>query len=261
MTESTLPDPVSKTSSIRRAVQVMDILARKGPLGVRALAKEAGLPAASALRILADLAAEAVVEQHEGDWSLSYRLLEIGGLQLDNIEIPKLARPFCERIAEATGETVNIVMLSGHNAVCVDKVRGDTGMQLDWRVGTRGPLHCGGSAKAILAFSPEALQADILAGPMPALTEHTLTTPEALATELERTRQRGYSIDDQEVVLGVWCVAVPMLDRAGNAVGAISVTGPSKKQPGRSVATLKRQLDEVCSLISRQLGYAGDWLA
>src|SRR5262245_49349530 len=102
-----------KLSSIRRSVQVMDILARKGPLGLRALAKEASLPAASALRILSDLAEESVVEQRDGEWDLSYRLIQLSGMQLDRIKVAQVARPYCERIAEATGETVNIIVRSG----------------------------------------------------------------------------------------------------------------------------------------------------
>lgn len=250
-----------KLSSIRRSVQVMEILARRGPLGVRALAKEASLPAASALRILSDLAEESVVEQRNGDWDLSYRLIEIGGLQLDRIDIAKAARPYCERIAEATGETVNVVMRNGDGAVCVDKVRGDRGMQLDWRVGMKGPLHCGGSAKAILAFMPDLDRNRILAAPLAQLTEHTITDATRLTRELGRIRSRGYAIDDQEVVLGIWCCAVPILDRSGHAVAAISITGPSRKKAGDAALPLRDLLNEPCSIVSRSLGYAGPWIS
>src|SRR5262245_61617254 len=140
-------------STIRRSVQVMDLLARRGPLGVRAVAQQLKLPLGSVHRILIDLAAEEIVERSpEGEWELSYRLLTITGLQLDRLEFSRLARPYCEHIAEATRETVNVSAVSGMTGVCVDKVRGNEGMQLDARIGSRGPLYCGGAGKAMLAY-------------------------------------------------------------------------------------------------------------
>ena len=125
-------------SSIRRSVHVIDLLARRGPQGVRAVAQLLSLPLGSVHRILIDLAAEEIVERTPaGEWELSYRLLTITGLQLDRLEFSKLARPFCERIAEATRETVNVSALSGTTGVCIDKVRGNEGMQLDARIGSR----------------------------------------------------------------------------------------------------------------------------
>ena len=121
-------------SSINRSIQVMELLARKGPLGVRAAAQLLSLPVGSVHRILLDLAEENVVMRTaDGGWELSHRLLEITGLQLDRVDFPRLAHPFCERIAEVTKETVNVNALNGLTAVCIDKVRGNEGMQLDMR--------------------------------------------------------------------------------------------------------------------------------
>src|SRR5690606_18728676 len=104
----------------------MDLLARKGPLGVRAVAQQLDLPLGSVHRLLLDLAEENVVERTaSGEWELSFRLLHISGQQLERLDLPRLARPFAERIAAATQETVNINALSGLNGVCVDKVRGN----------------------------------------------------------------------------------------------------------------------------------------
>ena len=91
-------------SSITRSVQAMDLLARKGPLGVRAVAQQLQLPLGSVHRMLLDLAEEGVVDRTpSGEWELSFRLLEITGLQLERIDLPRLCRPFAEQIAEATG--------------------------------------------------------------------------------------------------------------------------------------------------------------
>jgi DNA-binding IclR family transcriptional regulator len=248
-------------SSIRRSIQALDLLARKGPLGVRAVALQLGLPLGSVHRLLLDLAEEGVVERTgEGEWELSFRLLEITGLQLDRLQFSRLAHPYAEKIAEATKETVNINALHEMAGVCIDKVRGNEGMQLDLRIGSRGPLHVGGAGKAMLAFLNEADQKRVIeAAPLVALTPKTITNPKLLREELIRIRQRGYAIDDQEVVIGVYCVGMPILDRNARPVGALSITGPSPKRAGPDVAPLVAMLSEACSAISRRLGYTGAW--
>lgn len=247
-------------SSIIRSVQAMDLLARKGPLGVRAVAQQLNVPLGSVHRMLLDLAEAGVVDRTpSGEWELSFRLLEITGLQLERIDLPRLCRPFAERIAEATRETVNINALSGHFGVCIDKVRGNEHMQLDLRIGSRGPLNCGGAGKAMLAFMPEDRQEEIFSHPLPALTSQTIVDPGRLREEIARIRERFYAIDDQEVVMGVYCVSVPILDRSGHAVGAISVTGPSVKKPDADVMPVVEMLWDACEHVSRRLGFAGAW--
>jgi DNA-binding IclR family transcriptional regulator len=247
-------------SSIRRSVQVMELLARKSPLGVRAVAAQLGLPLASVHRLLLDFEEAGIVERTlSGEWELSFKLLEITGLQLERIHFPALARPFAEKIAEATRETVNINVLSGLHGVSVDKIRGNERMQLDLRIGSRGPLHCGGAGKAMLAFLPEEDQDRVLEGPLEALTPKTITDPKVLTRELRKIRARGYSIDDQEVVMGIYCVAVPILDGTGRPQGAMSITGPSIKVAGAAVQPLVMMLNEACGYVSRKLGYRGDF--
>lgn len=247
-------------SSVRRTIQVLDLLARKGALGVRAVASALDLPVGSVHRLLGELAGEQVVERNtEGAWRLAHRLLGIVDLQLEGVGFHRLAHPFCEAIAADVGETVNVNILSGDGCVVVDKVRGNERMQLDWRVGSRGPLYCGGSAKAILAYLPETEQKRVAGLSNPRFTEFTLTAEQELLDELGRIRARGYSIDNQEIVLGVFCVAVPILDRLRRPVGAISISGPSVKAPGKPVLPLVARLNEACGHVSRSLGYAGAW--
>lgn len=247
-------------SSIIRSVQAMELLARKGPLGVRAVAQQLQLPLGSVHRMLLDLAEAGVADRTpSGEWELSFRLLEITGIQLERIDLPRLCRPFAEKIAEATRETVNVNALIGHHGVCIDKVRGNERMQLDMRIGSRGPLNCGGAGKAMLAFMSDEEREDVYAGPLPALTSFTIVDREQLRAEVSRIRERFYAIDDQEVVIGVYCISVPILDRTGRAMGAISVTGPSAKTAGPEVMPVVEMLWDACEHVSRRLGFSGVW--
>ena len=247
-------------SSSKRSVLVMDLLARKSPLGVRAVATQLGFPLGSVHRLLLDLEEVGITERTPaGEWELSFRLLEITGLQLERIEVPRLFHPYAEKIALATGETVNLNVLSGLNSVCIDKVRGNDGMQLDVRIGSRGSMHCGGAGKAMLSYMTAEDQARVFEAPLLALTSRTITDLDLLKAELARIKARGYSIDDQEVVMGVYCVAVPILDRNSRPFGAMSITGPLVKAPGPEIAPMAAMLNEACGAISRRLGYSGPW--
>ena len=113
--------------------------------------------------------------------------------------------------------------------------------------------------RAMLAFLPEVDRQRIMSQPMLPLTPKTITDPKVLDAELARIRERGYSIDDQEVVMGVYCVAVPILDGNGRPAGAISITGTSVKAPGPAVQHLVDMLNEACGHVSRRLGYRGDY--
>jgi DNA-binding IclR family transcriptional regulator len=236
----------------------MELLARRGQLGVRAIAAALDLPLGSAHRLLRDLELEEVASRTpSGEWELSHRLLEISGLHLDRANFPAMARPFAERIAKRTGETVNIHILSGMHGVIVDKIRGNEGMQLDFPIGSLGMLHYGGAGKAVLAYLSDEVRERVLGTAIPAETPYTITDPAALRSELGRIRQRGYSIDNQEVVLGVYCVAVPVLGRNGRPLGALSVSGPGPKAPGPEILPLVDMLNEACGHVSRRLGYIG----
>jgi IclR family acetate operon transcriptional repressor len=247
-------------SSVKRAIQVLDLLSRKGPLGVRAVAQQMDLPLGSVHRLLLDLNDENVVERTaDGEWEMSFRLLAIAGQQLDRTGISQMARPFAEKIADTTRETVNIYASTGLHCVCVEKVRGNERMQVDMPIGTRAGMTSGGAGKAMLAYMNPSQLEQILTEPRIASTPTTLVDRDDLVAELGRIRRRGYSIDNQEVVTGVFCVSVPIFRRGAQPAGAISITGPSFKAPGPDVRPLVGMLNEACGYVSRRLGYAGNW--
>lgn len=250
-------------ASISRAFETLELLARRGPMGMRAIAKQVGVPVGSMHRLLVELSEQNVVDRTKnGDWDLSFRLHQITGQHLERIGIADMVRPFAADMAEATGETVNVYVVSNGRTVCIDKLRGHLGIQLDMPIGHRGQLTSGGAGKCVLAYLPKEEREPILAQPLVATTPYTLTSREDLEAEIYRIRARGYAIDNQEVVLGVYCVTVPILDRQGRPAGAVSISGPSVKTPGNpTIEQMLAMLNNACEQVSRRLGYSGDWPA
>lgn len=244
-------------SGTERTLRIIELLAQRGPFGVRAIARELELPLGSTHRILNDLAAQAVVERTaDGEWELSYRLFQITGIQLERLKLPHLARPFLEQLASETQETVFLAVPSRNEIVYLDKVQTDMQLQLNVELGTRRPMHCTGLGKAILAFLPEAQQQRYLArGNFSAYTSNTITDPVSLACELMHTRERGYATDREEIIRGVHCIAVPLLNYAGRAVGAVSIAGIGPRIGSDRFEGLVYELRMVGEQLSLRLGY------
>jgi IclR family acetate operon transcriptional repressor len=237
----------------------LELLARRGPLGIRATAQALHLPLGSTHRLLQDLAAEAAVERTpDGQWELSYRLAQIVGVQLERVQLPRLVRPILEQLASETREAAFLAVPSRDEIVYLEKVQTDLQLQLNVEVGTRRPMHCTGLGKAILAFLPEVqLEHYLAANPMRPFTPKTITDPMTLRLELERTRRRGYAMDHEEIILGVHCVAVPILNHAGRPVGAISVAGTTPKADGERLEELVLRLRTAGEYVSRRIGFSG----
>ena len=179
--------------SIGRALRVIDWVARHGPHSTRGLARELGLPLGSTHRLLTELEAQHVLERTANDeWELSYRVLQIAGIQLERIQLPRLVRPILEQLAAETRETAFLAVPVQDEIVYLDKVQSDMQVQLRVELGTRRPMHCTGLGKAILAFLPQAQQDHILRNAqLAAFTSHTITDPVLLERELRQIRESG----------------------------------------------------------------------
>lgn len=244
-------------SSATRLLALVELLAARGGMGLREVARQLEIPAASLHRLLGELEKEGVVERTEtGMWMLSYRLLRISGTQLERLQLPELARPFLERLASQTGETTFLAIPSGEDIIYVDMVRTEMQLQLNVVLGTRRPMYCTGLGKAILAnLSDEAQEAVLATDAFPALTPFTITSPLALREELESIRARGYSTDREEIIRGVHCIAVPLLNHMNRAVGAISVAGVGTKQESDGFQDLLELMLRTGKEISFRLGH------
>ena len=167
--------------------------------------------------------------------------------------LPRLAHAELARLAEETSETVHLARMQGNHIIYVDKIDGVRSIRMGSMIGLTSPLHCTGIGKAILAALPPRELAERL--PLLKLerfTEHTICDAAALERELELIRRRGYSIDDCEHEIGVYCVAAAIRDRRGKVLAGISVTGNSLcLKPETEV--LARKVRHAAELISAKL--------
>lgn len=170
-----------------------------------------------------------------------------------------VAAPFMDRLAAETQESVNLFVLVGELAVCVDRRDSPQRVRVASVLGQSVPLHAGAVPKAILANLPEAEQERILgrlAG-YPRYTEHTIVEPARLRQELARIRERGYSVSDGDYDVAARGVGAPVFDHSGQVIGGISVGGPAFRVDDATLRHFGELIVQVARAISRQLGYTG----
>lgn len=223
---------------------------------MRAISREINAPVGSVHRLLHDLSQESVVQRNDqANWELSFRLMQIIGTHWEGLSLPALARPKLEQLAADTKETAFLAVPNGNEIVYLDKVQTDMYLQLNVELGTRRPLHCTALGKAILAYLPFHRQEEIMtSGELLRFTPNTITDPNRLIIELDRVKSSGYATDSEEIILGVHCIATPILNYAGRAVGAISVAGTEPRVGGDRFDLLRLQVIDAGKDISRRLG-------
>jgi IclR family acetate operon transcriptional repressor len=126
------------------------------------------------------------------------------------------------------------------------------------RLGSRVPLHASGVGKAIFAALPdEQIEAILKVKGLPRITENTITAPETMWASVRVIRQRGYSFDDEEHLIGTRCVASPIYDEHAEVLGAISLAGPVSRLPDTRIKLLGPVVAHIAEDITKKLG--GRW--
>lgn len=242
-----------------RALQMLVAFDQEGrELGVSELAERIGIHRSTASRLAATLENRRFLERVPG--KRTYRLgPEMGRLGLLALggrrDLASVARPVMERLAEQTGETINLATLDGDGteAINVLQVDGRHLVGVGMWTGRRTPLHCVANGKVLLAFAGGRVE-----GRPRAYTPRTITNPKLLEAEIERIRRTGWAQNVGEIEEGLHAVAAPVYDAFERCRAAVSISGPSFRMPQRSLADLARLCVAAAKDIGRSLGGGGD---
>ena len=215
----------------------------------------------TAFRVLATLESSGYLERDSQ--SRQYRpgvnVLELGFVALSGLEVRQVAHPHLERLALDLNETSSLAVREGTDIVYVDRVRNRAIVGILLGVGSRGPGHCTGLGKALLAeLDPDELEGMLGDGKLQRYTPRTIVDIAKLAADLKRVRQRGFATNDEEFVVGLRTVAAPIRDRSGVAVASIGVSGPvGSISRERMLTELGPAAAAAAAEISRELGLRG----
>ncbi len=248
---------ISQIQVLDRAVRLLEILSRADGLTLSELAEEAKLAPSSAHRILSSLESHELVRQigKRGHWLIGVNALRIGSAYLRHRGLAEIARGVMRRLMEETGESVNLAVEDEKGVVFVSEVESRHPIRAFHRPGARAALHASGVGKALLAARPAAERARRLKRlELERFTPNTIVDSEQLLEELRRIRARGWALDDEERTLGMRCVAAPIYNEFGEAVAAISLSGPSVRLGHDKLSRLALLVRQAAQQITRGLG-------
>jgi IclR family acetate operon transcriptional repressor len=246
---------------VRSLVKALNILAAvaegEGGLTLTELSQAQGLPASTAHRLLTTLQQEGFV-RFDGErslWFVGARAFTVGSAFARDRDPTRIARPIMRRLMEDAGESVNLAVRDGGEAIFLAQVECRQMMRAHTTPGTRVPLHCSGVGKALLsALGAADLDRLMARHGLPRLTDRTLTDPEALRRDLTAAAARGWAVDDEEHAVGLRCAAAVIFDEMGEAVAAISLSGPAARIPDERLERMGQMVRDAADLITHEYG-------
>lgn len=238
---------------LERATRILDVLAQSHEaVALKEIAHQTQLHPSTAHRILSDLAAAHYVERGDnGVYQLGMRLLELGALVKARLNVREAAASALQSLHRKTGQTINLAIRQGDEIVYVERAWNEqSGMQVVRAVGGRAPLHLTSTGKLFLStMDARQLQAYAMRTELIGQTANSLTTLEALEGDLSFVRHHGYARDNEELELGVRCIAAGIHEDSGRLVAGLSISAPVERLQECWVDWLKTTAQEISSAL------------
>ena len=240
---------------IERMMTLLDALAKKSePVTLKELSQTSGLHPSTAHRILNDLVLARVVDRTEpGCYQLGMRLLELGNLVKARLNVRDAAAGPMRELHRLTGETINLSVRQGDEIVYVERTVSErSGMQVVRAIGGRAPLHLTSTGKLFLANDDiRAVRSYGMRTGLAGQTPNSITDLSKLEEVLAEVKRRGFARDNEELEMGVRCIASGIYDDSGELVAGLSISAPADRANDGWI----QALTETAHAISEALGY------
>jgi IclR family transcriptional regulator, carbohydrate utilization repressor len=253
---------IEPTQDSAYAIQVIErcdallrtLAAHHEAMPLKDLAQATGLPQSTTHRILNDLTVNRTIERsNTGEYKLGIRLLELGNIVKARLSVRDLALKPMSRLHRHTGQTVNLSVRQGDEIVYIERAFSErSGMQVVRAIGGRAPLHLTSVGKLFLGAEDEGHVAEYAQRTgLHGQTLNSLTSLSALKQALLHTKQQGYSTDEQELELGVRCIAAAIRDDSAQLVAGLSISAPADRLQPQWI----KPLQDTALEISKALGF------
>lgn len=241
--------------AVNRAIAILKTFPDRPRQSLAEVAEAARLDKGTTRRLLLTLMGEGFIVQDEAtrQYGLGSAIRRIAAAAED-VDIRRIANPELTRLANLLSVTSFLSIYQNHGAVCLERMHDVKGMEVRWwSIGGQLPLNCGGAPKLLLAYQDEAEIESALAGDLVQLTPKSVTDRTELRTHFAQIRKRGWELAIDDVALGLTALAVPIFNRDGAVVAALSIAGltPQMHQRGRPLHL--EQLQTAARTIAEQL--------
>lgn len=225
--------PYNGVKTVEKSLRILELLlTSQDGLSIGQVAERTSMHRASVERVLTTLHALGWVERAANRrlFRISLRLYALTHVFVQHYGLVQRLQPLLEELSSRSRETVHLGVLDGWEVVHIGRQESPERVGIASRIGSRGWAHTTGLGKALLARQPDAvLHSYIVETGLPAMTERSITTPEAFWAEIQTIRRQGFSIDNEEDAIGVRCLATTLLADHEPVALAVSITGPSPR--------------------------------
>ena len=243
--------------NLRNACRILKLLGST-PDGLKAadIGRTLGIPVTTTLRNMTTLHLESLVRKNGTHYELGPVLIQLGNASLAGTEIRTAALPVLEKLTAQTDETSHLAIPCDDRSLIVAVQDSPHPLRAASRPGFMADLHCSSTGKTFLSFLHHARLAALYRGArLTRRTAHTLTTPAQIRREVDLTRKRGYSLDDEEFNLGIRCLAAPVYGADGSVAAAIGITAATVRFTKERIPEMATAVKSAATELSRLLGY------
>jgi len=195
-----------------------------------------------------------IQNQQTTKYRLGIKLFELGCAVQSTKRLLEVTKPYLNQLSQSTYETANLAILEGKEVIYLAKAESSEVLTTNIKIGTKLPAHCTALGKVLLAFISNREFESLYKNnePLSALTSKSISSLEELKKRLKKVKEQGYAVDKEEYKIGVNCIGVPIFGRNGEAIAAISITGPASRFIIEEMEKVKSKLITISKEISNQ---------
>jgi DNA-binding IclR family transcriptional regulator len=246
--------PVGVVSKVLRIFEALN--ASPDGLQLKDISQRTGINKSTAYRFLAHLETESYLFRADsGNYLVGPKLVRLGSGLTYQTALRTISRPLLQNLWKATSETINLGILDGQDVFYLDVLQSPHPFRMASQSGIWRPFYCTAMGKVLAAFLPADEKKHVISSVrLERFTPHTITRAAQLRKELEKVREKGYAVDDEEATLGARCIGAPILREDGSAAAAISVSGPTARVSRDKIPAFAQAVMSAARTISSRIG-------
>ncbi len=246
--------------SVNKAVNILDLFMDDKELSLQEIALKANIPKPTAYRLLSTLENGGLLYKvkesaHDSRYGLGLKLLTLGNLVSERLELRESALPFMEKLAEEINEVIHLVVMHKKEATYIERVNSRRALSLHTKIGKSTPLYVGSGPKMLLAYLSKKEQEEILQAPSLYTLTNSLIDKSALFQELIQIQKQEFSYSVNEQDADTTGISFPIFNYENKVIAALAISGLSSRFQGEKLDQMKRQGSETALKISKQLGF------
>jgi len=248
-----------KVQILDRVMDIIELLSTSTQgMGVTEIGNRLSLHKSTVHRLINSLARRGYIEKDNktGLYKIGLKFIEISSLHLHQLELKTEATPYMRRLSEVTGQVSHLAIMDDTDVVYIEKFDLLQSLRLYSQIGKRIPVYCSALGKVLLSSKSNEIRNQILDSiELKPFTKNTIIDRKSLEHELNKTKQRGWAVDNEEHEPGVCCIAAPVFDFTGKAIAAISISGDKSAIDSGQKDHFIKMVVEAAKDISERMGF------